>query len=100
MSEKSAPMAPTARRIHPMVWISMPLTVALTAQTRTAPTAMRRRLTPIPICLSPFDDPERTLPVCRENAKTGCEDTGDAEPPGGARLPVQADPGPGARITR
>src|SRR5438876_1540738 len=49
MSDSSAPNAPTARRIQPIVWISMPLTVALTAQTSTAPTATSRRLTPIPI---------------------------------------------------
>src|SRR3989449_4164462 len=72
MSESSAPNAPTARRIQPIVWISIPLTVALTAQTRTAPTATRRRLTPIPMNLSPFDG---ILRVCRENAETPCEDT-------------------------
>src|SRR6187551_612370 len=49
MSDNSAPKAPTARRIQPIVWISIPLTVAFTAQTRTAPTATRRRLTPIPM---------------------------------------------------
>src|SRR3954471_165588 len=80
MSDKRAPMAPTARRIHPMVWISIPLTVALTAQTRTAPTAMRRRLTPIPIVCLLSMTRRGTLRICRENAETRCRDTGHAEP--------------------
>src|SRR5438270_4336074 len=76
MSDSNAPIAPTARRIQPIVWISMPLTVALTAQTSTAPTATSRRLTPIPMfCFSFRLREQRTLRVCRENVEMGFPDT-------------------------
>src|SRR5512146_1437745 len=54
MREKSAPIAPTIRRIQPIVCTSIPLTVALTAQTRMAPAATSKRLIPIPMV---FDSP-------------------------------------------
>src|SRR5436190_1078921 len=54
MSERSAPMAPTASRIQPIVCSSRPLTVALTAQIRMAPAAISTRLTPIPMFSAPF----------------------------------------------
>ena len=47
--ERTRPIAPTTIRITPMVLMSRPETVALTAQVRIAPTAIRIRLTPIPI---------------------------------------------------
>src|SRR5437762_17120 len=100
MSENSAPNAPTASRIQPIVWISMPLTVALTAQTRTAPTATRRRLTPIPMfCLLSMDN-ERNFVSTRENAETRCEDTGDGTAAESARPSVPPDPGSRPRIPR
>src|SRR2546423_1552275 len=76
MSDSNAPNAPTARRIQPIVWISMPLTVALTAQTSTAPAATSRRLTPIPMFRFSFRLREqRTLRVCRENVEWRFPDT-------------------------
>ena len=48
VSESSAPTAPTAIKIQPIVSRSTPLTVALTPHVRIAPAAMRMRLTPIP----------------------------------------------------
>src|SRR6266550_6935689 len=68
----------------------MPLTVALTAQTRTAPTAMSRRLTPIPMLRSPF-------PLQGKRARA-LRRYGRARAPGAARLPLPADPGPSTRV--
>src|SRR5689334_12796894 len=43
------PAAPTIIRIHPIVFRSSPLTLALTANAMTAPTAIRIRLALIPM---------------------------------------------------
>src|SRR5437763_15587292 len=81
MSERSAPMAPTASRIHPIVCSSMPLTVALTAQIRMAPAAIRTRLTPIPMFSAPFrlKNGGEVAWLCRENGRAPCLDTGMQE---------------------
>jgi hypothetical protein len=47
--EVAKPTIPTISRMIPIVWILTPLTVALTAQIRTAPTAAKIRLKLIPI---------------------------------------------------
>ena len=49
ISDRTRPIAPTTIRMMPMVLMSRPDTVALTAQVRMAPTAIRIRLTPMPI---------------------------------------------------
>jgi hypothetical protein len=49
MSDRTRPIAPTTSRITPIVLMSTPETVAVTAQVRMAPAAMRMRLTPTPI---------------------------------------------------
>src|SRR6266496_177866 len=46
--EITRPMIPTTSRITPTVWMLTPETVAVTAQVRIAPAAMRRMLTPTP----------------------------------------------------
>src|SRR5436190_4003209 len=80
MSESSAPIAPTASRIQPIVCSSMPLTVALTAQIRMAPAATRMRLTPIPMFSAPFVDRRRGSCVSAgENVPGACLDTGMEE---------------------
>ena len=48
-SESTRPMMPTINRITPTVWMLTPETVAVTAQVRIAPAAMRRMLTPTPM---------------------------------------------------
>src|SRR5689334_1678205 len=76
MSERSAPMAPTASRIQPIVCTSRPLTVAWTAQIKMAPAAISTRLTPIPMCSAPFRRcAEGKLLSCRENGGGDCLDT-------------------------
>jgi hypothetical protein len=47
--EVTKPTSPTIRRMTPTTWMLTPLTVALTAQISTAPTAVRTRLKLIPI---------------------------------------------------
>jgi hypothetical protein len=49
MSESSRPTAPTIIRMTPIALMSTPDTEAFTAQVRTAPTAIKMRLTPMPI---------------------------------------------------
>src|SRR5476649_1128250 len=75
-SETPKPMIPTISRMTPTVWMLIPLTVALTAQIRTAPAAARRRLKLSPIFLPPLSaDSEKRVQVddllpILENAKT------------------------------
>jgi hypothetical protein len=49
INDTSKPTKPTASKIHPTVTSETPATLAVTAQTRIAPNAMRRSETPIPI---------------------------------------------------
>src|SRR5437870_13149588 len=70
----------------------MPLTVALTAQTRTAPTAMSNRLTPIPIPRSPFSLQRKRAKALRRYA--------GAAAPRAARLPPAAHAGSGTPVSR
>src|SRR5689334_8699196 len=49
ISDSSAPIAPTMSRIHPIVWTLKPDVDTCTANASTAPTAIRIRLTPIPM---------------------------------------------------
>src|SRR5882762_9074438 len=71
----------------------MPLTVALTAQTSTAPTAMSRRLTPIPMMRSPFC-------VSREKRARALRRYGRAGAREAAGVPLPADAGPGTPVRR
>src|SRR5258708_6371426 len=47
--DMGAPIAPTTSRMTPIVWTLNPWPVTCTANASTAPTAIRMRLTPIPI---------------------------------------------------
>src|ERR1700730_8239494 len=57
-TEMSPPITPTTKRMIPIVWMLNPCPVTETAKARTAPTAISRRLTPIPIVVS-FGEVER-----------------------------------------
>ncbi len=46
--DSTSPTTPTTMRMAPTTWMSMPVTVRFTAQARIAPSAMRKRLSPIP----------------------------------------------------
>src|SRR5438132_6663156 len=101
MSESSAPKAPTASRIQPIVCRLKPLVETCTANASTAPTAIRMMLTPIPIRATPFDWSTEASSLCagkkRGNSSFGYDPRGA---PGAPRLPLSADARPRARDPR
>src|SRR5579885_3781676 len=85
MRDSSQPTAPTIMRMTPTVLRFTPDVVAVTAQVSTAPTAIRMRLTPMP--MTPPEPPWGSLPTVDGGGRRYNEDPAAAVAAAGAGFP-------------